>query len=375
MKVRIRLFFDFFIVLIAFIPGQLLKLKRKKIWILSERESEAKDNAYWLFRYINCHFSGENVFYAITADSKDYSKIKDMGNTIEFGGFKHCVYTWAASMYISTQYSSGLPNPWMYYMWLYKCTGFKFCFLQHGVTKDGTPYLKQPAKRVSLICCVAEREAALMEQMGYRKAAVQVTGFCRYDGLVKDNSKKQILIMPTWRNYLAGVKDKEFTASEYYKSIMALLNNDQLASMFSEYKILVCFHPGTKKYIHLFHSKYKNVEIVDHDTYSFQSMICQSEMLITDYSSVSFDFAYLLKPVFYFQFDDLDFQKRHLQAGDFDYKKDGFGPVYKEVSLLVKGIEKNRFTINDKYNKRAKEFFTYRDKMNCKRVYDYLMKL
>ena len=50
--------------------------------------------------------------------------------------------------------------------------------------------------------------------------------------------------------------------------------------------------------------------------------------MITDYSSVAFEMAYLKKAVLYYQFDEEEFfSGKHWQKGYFDYRKDGFGAV------------------------------------------------
>ena len=38
-------------------------------------------------------------------------------------------------------------------------------------------------------------------------------------------------------------------------------------------------------------------------------------MLITDYSSVYFDIAYMRKPIIFYQFDEEEFRRKHYQRG------------------------------------------------------------
>ena len=46
-------------------------------------------------------------------------------------------------------------------------------------------------------------------------------------------------------------------------------------------------------------------------SYSYKDIFAQTDLMITDYSSVAFDFAYLRKPIVYSQFDrDSFFQWR-----------------------------------------------------------------
>ena len=97
-------------------------------------------------------------------------------------------------------------------------------------------------------------------------------------------------------------------------------------------------------------------------------------MLISDYSSVTFDFAYLKKPVIYTQFDKEEFYKSHIyDEGYFNDKRDGFGPVcnkYEDTVTTIIDMLKNDCKLDKKYESRIKKFFKYDDHNNCKRVYE-----
>ena len=84
-----------------------------------------------------------------------------------------------------------------------------------------------------------------------------------------------------------------------------------------------------------------------------------------------FDFAYLKKPVIYYQPND-DY---HHDKGYFDYETMGFGKVINDHDTLVRNIKKyiiNNCIMEVPYRKRVDSFFKYVDKKNCKRVYDWI---
>ena len=96
-------------------------------------------------------------------------------------------------------------------------------------------------------------------------------------------------------------------------------------------------------------------------------------MMITDFSSVFFDFAYLKKPVIYYQPND-DY---HYGDGYFDYETMGFGPVINEEEDLFNEINSyisKDCSMEEKYKNRVKNFFKYTDKNNCKRTYEWILK-
>lgn len=102
-----------------------------------------------------------------------------------------------------------------------------------------------------------------------------------------------------------------------------------------------------------------------------QEALRDSYILVTDYSSVFMDFAYMHKPVIYFQFDYNEYRKKQLQQGYFDYKRNGFGPIVTNQNAVIDAI-KNCKAKSVTYNKRIDAFFGNQDSNNCKRIYDIL---
>ena len=94
--------------------------------------------------------------------------------------------------------------------------------------------------------------------------------------------------------------------------------------------------------------------------------------MITDYSSVAFDFAYLHKPIVYTQFDVEQFFSKHYLKGYFDYVRDGFGEVEYDLDSTVDRIIEymgNGCLLKDEYRKRIDTFFAFHDRQCCERVF------
>ena len=96
--------------------------------------------------------------------------------------------------------------------------------------------------------------------------------------------------------------------------------------------------------------------------------------MITDYSSVAFDFAYMKKPLIYYQYgNDYNFDE-----GYFKYKTMGFGEVVSTQEELINTLEEyleNGCEMKDEYKSRVDNFYKYKDKNNCERVYRAILKL
>ena len=249
-----------------------------------------------------------------------------------------------------------------------KITKFKETFLQHGITKDYIKSLTRECYRPDAFITATNQEYKyIIEKFGHPEHVVKLTGMARYD-LLEDRSikdKKKILIMPTWRRWIHD----DFENTDFFKTYDSLLK--KLDNLDSNFEIEFYLHNNFQKYSKCF-SNYKNVRIVKSSEKRINELFMECNLLITDYSSVAFDVAYLNKPIIYYQFDHKQLFESHYNEGYFSYEKDGFGPVvYRENDLLK---ELNIYIENDfanlkKYRKRIDNTFYFKDQKNCERIY------
>ena len=125
-----------------------------------------------------------------------------------------------------------------------------------------------------------------------------------------------------------------------------------------------------QKYLDLFETKSKNIIIAKRENYDIQDLIKKSALMITDYSSVSIDFAYMKKPLIYYQFDYERARKSHIAEGYFSYEKDGFGPVCYDLENVYKELTEffnNKFENKKEYLEKHSNFFRIYDDKNCER--------
>ena len=73
----------------------------------------------------------------------------------------------------------------------------------------------------------------------------------------------------------------------------------------------------------MFESGSDRITIASKETQDVQKLLMDCALLVTDYSSVFFDVAFLRKPVVYYQFDEEEFRKYHYQKGYFDFRDHG----------------------------------------------------
>jgi CDP-glycerol glycerophosphotransferase len=120
------------------------------------------------------------------------------------------------------------------------------------------------------------------------------------------------------------------------------------------------------------------VYLADSTTHDVQQLLLDCALLITDYSSVFFDVAYLEKPELYYQFDETEFRQYHYKQGYFDYCRDGFGPVCTTEEALLQALEtalQHGMQMPPEYKARTAAFFPLRDTQNCARTYEAICSL
>ncbi|EIX8088332.1 CDP-glycerol glycerophosphotransferase family protein [Campylobacter coli] len=358
------------------------RLPKSNIWLLMDKDYEADDNAEHLYRYIMQNHPEQKIVFALRKESLDWERLEKEGfNLIEFGSFKFERIIKKASKVISSHADE--------YLIRHVTLTQQFVFLQHGVIKDDlSRWLNSKKINLFITSTRAEYDSIANNYNRYKfgKKEVLLTGLARHDVLLKNNKSdtKQILMMPTWRAGIVGnvtnsskrELKENFKQSEYFQKWNSLLNNDSLKKLCELYSYTIVFnpHPNIMPYLKEFNLP-SYIKIANPDE-SLQVLFCNSSLMITDYSSVAFEMAYLEKPVIYYQFDKEDFFNSHtLQKGYFDYTKDGFGPVVKNQENLLKELEnllRNDCKPFGVYKDNIDSTFTFRDGRCCERIYKIL---
>ncbi|EDO6665095.1 capsular biosynthesis protein, partial [Campylobacter coli] len=340
------------------------RLPKSNIWLLMDRDYEADDNAEHLYRHIMQNHPEQEIVFALRKESSDWERLEKEGfNLVEFESFEFERIIKKASKVISSHADE--------YLIRHVTLTQQFVFVQHGVImNDLSRWLNSKKINLFITSTRAEYDSIANNYNRYKfgKKEVLLTGLARHDVLLKNNKSdtKQILMMPTWRAGIVGnvtnsskrELKENFKQSEYFQKWNSLLNNDSLKKLCELYSYTIVFnpHPNIMPYLKEFNLP-SYIKIANPDE-SLQVLFCNSSLMITDYSSVAFEMAYLEKPVIYYQFDKEDFFNSHtLQKGYFDYTKDGFGPVVKNQENLLKELE--NLLRND-----CKPFGVYKDNID-----------
>lgn len=367
------------------IPVALLAGKwRRNVWIITERPAQARDNGYCFFKYLRQEQKECEVYYVIDKNSGDYQKIKPYGNIIQFDSWRHYFYYCLSKIHISAHVNGCCPNDAVAFSRRMKhLIGFKDVLIPHGVSYGVAEFCLKKYTKIDLFLCSGKAEYEnVLQNYGYDETEVAYTGFPRLDDWhhIKIN-QKQIVLMPTWRVYLAQNPDIVFENTKYFRAYQELLMDKELAKFLldNEVRLIFYLHDNMRRYVDSFQCECPNIEVVyQDDRYDIQELLKTSALLITDYSSVHFDFAYMKKPVVYYQFDREEFFKKQYQPGNFNDRKDGFGPVVYEKAQLIRELKqawKDGFQMSEKYYHRMRAFYQIYDERNCERVYGEIRKI
>lgn len=351
---------------------------QKPVWIIGEMPYKAQDNGLHFFRWMRQHHPEVDAYYVIEADSPERANLGDDAHVVEHGSVRHVVLALQAERFIGTHHAEFLypsRNP----DFVRRLTGSRV-FLQHGVM--GTKWMvPNYGKRSSgfdteLFLASSEREKKyLVHDFGYDPDEVVVTGLSRFDRLLGNDvveNPRQVLIMPTWRDWLQY--EEAFLDSEYFQRWRDLLTSERFAEIVRRHRldVVLCLHPNMQRFTEHFRSV--PARVVSQGEESVQDLMMASACMITDYSSVGFDFSFQHRPVIYFQFDREAFLGRNGSHLDLDAELPGFVETGEDGVLRdLDELAARQFRQPEELQRRSDVFLDHRDQESSRRVFDAVL--
>lgn len=140
--------------------------------------------------------------------------------------------------------------------------------------------------------------------------------------------KKVILYAPTWR-------DNDFYGKGQYKFSRAMDFDLMMEKLSSEYVMIVKYHYLVMDKVDW--KPYAGFIYSCNLSYDISQLYLISDIMITDYSSVMFDYSLLKRPMFFFCYD-LEEYRDTLRGFYFDFLEEAPGPVTQTTQELVDSI-------------------------------------
>lgn len=373
----------------AYILSFFMKKKNgKKIALVGGNLGEKyEDNAAVYHKYLINNHKDQVTAYWMYDPKTSYAKNEKIENAVPLGSFKNYLLFFRADY---TFHGHSL---------LYDIVpaADKFLFLNrktiithvsHGIEgfkkiliqKEDVPLLK----RTDYFNCASQYEYELkLNKWKIPEQKLIITGFPRFDRYPPNQPSKEvknILMMMTWREWLFDLTKEEFIDSTYFKSTVGLLKHEGIQQLLADHNLHmnIALHPFMKKFERYFTGLTDNehgIKFLDFNHETIEYSIDHNDMLLTDITSVSWDFLYLNKPIVFFMFDKQEYLEKRGTYLDLDtdlygYKADSIDHVYEYLKKIVE----EKITYNEWYPK-ATDYIDYFDQDNCKRLTQRVMNL
>ncbi|MEC7762259.1 MAG: CDP-glycerol glycerophosphotransferase family protein [Pseudomonadota bacterium] len=364
-------------------------------WVFTDHDRRADDNAEHFYRYLQSIGQDDRAVFVIARDTRDWQRLEAEGfNLVEAGSRDH-----AAALVQCRYLLSSHADHFIRYPFGRNVTGdleqSDYIFLQHGVSyNDMSRWFNGKEFKYIVTSARWETEAIGHVASNYKlsRKSIAETGLPRHDALLarqrRAGKPDAIVVAPTWRRYLTAhqqhgnsmekARIDDFQTSLYARTWQAFLASDDLARLAAAHDLKIVFapHPNMQMYLETFDLP-DHVELFSTEgTETYQDLFTRAAVMVTDFSSVAFEVAYLERPIIYYQFDrDEAFQPGvHVYArSEWDFETDGFGPVTTTQDTAVQAIS-DALTGHEapQYAARRYEAFDFRDGKCSERLYDLL---
>lgn len=360
--------------------------KGRRIWITFDKLYKAGDNGEYMYDYISSHDDSIEIYYLIKSDSPDYQRMLDKGDRILVWGEEDTlVKALYAEVILDTHanafsYMGFEPAMKPYVGDLFNA---RVVCIQHGLTVQKiAQFQNRLFDNTVMYLCASQNEIENLKKPIYGyvdQSMLKLTGLARHDGL-KSNDKHQILITPTWRRNIADSNvahfkkghNDYFKSSDYFRIYNRLINDPKLIETARKYgyRLIYLLHPAASAQLEDF-DRNDYVELIPAaGDMNYEKILTESSLMVTDYSGVQFDFAYMRKPILYYHPAELP--PHYDESTAYVYERDAFGPLIDNHEDMVKQLceyMKNHCRMKQEYIQRADRFFAFSDDRNCERIY------
>lgn len=358
------------------LPFRLLKPKRPIIILYGHK---LNGNLIAFYEYLSREHSDEFEVYYLTMDPDYYKQIHDNYNVLFSVNLVHMIKVSRSTAFITDH---GLHS-----LVIYKyLTNIRFIDVWHGIPFKGfdSDDFRSIHEYNQVWVTSPSMKKMYIDKYGFISSKVKVTGYARTDALVnnsynksellrkfdiKDSYSKIVLVAPTWKQDDSGRSIFPFeTDAEGFLGELNIIGQE------TNSLIIFRAHLNSKDNLDY---ELTNIKFMSFDNYpTTEEILFISDILISDWSSISFDYLVLRRPTIF-----LDVKPPFSKGFSYDasYR---FGDIVKNMEELLK-VLKNNLQQPDlfpkKYAKKMDEvskevYSNYSDGKAAERYYNYLVK-
>lgn len=366
------------------VRGAVRRPRQPTALIFEKDASTAQDNGFALFLHLLQDTSSADFdyYFIIDRSSGQWDRVRHLNRVVPKFSLKYWrLLVSPAAFLASSDVRYHVSN-------LYAQPGIadkyaflrKNYFLQHGVTgmKRVPIFRPQSPTFPEAVVATAEWEKEVLVGAGIPADRIDVIGFARWDRLSRvptEAARRKLLYMPTWREWLEGRDADGLKDSTYAREITSFLSSDELSRVLEEHRVELNFlaHPKFPQLAGLFEHVGSHIKLLSQDHISFADLIDSSAAVITDYSSIAWDFVQAGKPAVLFQFDLEQYQRvtGMYSGSEFEQILNLIPTAHteQEVVAIVKNLlmteSQEMHTQAEKFGRRV---FPHQDQQNSRRT-------
>jgi CDP-glycerol glycerophosphotransferase len=376
--------------IVFLLAGKTFPVSKKLVMFESFLGKQFSDNPRAMYEYMKEHYPKYNLVWSVDRQSAEifekegipYIKRFSLGWLISMNRAGYWVTNSRFPLWIPKPKHTTYVQTW-HGTPLKKLAADMDQVLMPGTNTDDYKrnFLKEAAKWDYLVSPNAYSTEIFKRAFRFHRTMLE-TGYPRNDILYLNNneeyitnlkqklllpSKKVILYAPTWR-------DNQFHRKGKYKFDLELDLLSMKEELGDEYVVILRLHYLVAENIDL--SPYEGF-VYDFSKYEdIRELYLISDLLITDYSSVFFDYANLKRPILFFVYDLEDYRD-NLRGFYLDFEESAPGPLYKKTSQIVqeiKEIDSSGYEISKKYEEFYQKYCYLENGCASKRTVEAIFK-
>lgn len=353
---------------IFFVLGIVIR-KKDVIVFESFHGKQYSDNPRAIYEYINLQSTKYQLYWSFDKKSLPNIDTKDL-NVIPKFTMKWLIIMASAKYWV---FNTRIP------LWIPKPRKTKFIQTWHGtplkklatdmdeISMPGTNLEKykrnfiKDSKKWDYLISPNNYSTEIFKRAFQFNKQILESGYPRNDFLINHNNpeqvnrlkeklnipsdKKVILYAPTWR-------DDEYYSVGHYKFDLKLNLSKMQEGLSDDYVILLRMHYLIAQKMNVKDYQGFAYDVSNHD--DIRELYLISDVLITDYSSVFFDYSILNRPMIFFTYD-LEKYREKLRGFYFDFEKEAPGRLVYSTDEII-DIMKDLDNYSKSWSNKLKEF-------------------
>lgn len=253
-----------------------------------------------------------------------------------------------------------------------------YVFLQHGVmymvsldSESRTFFKPKKTHKKYRVVVSSKLEAQhFMELANYKPEMIYISGLPKFDENKWHKDADKIVIMPTWRPWEYNDARYDFENTKYYQMLQRMLQ--AIPKQFLK-RVVILPHPLLLDALKAHASPLDKYISKDG---SYDAILQECKVLITDYSSIAYDAFYRgANVVFYWEEKAMCMEAYGPTTKLMLNEENAFGDICYNSEQLQAHIERNVSQLQSKtYKERYRQIVSFHDQQNTKRLLQFLKK-